>query len=188
MLLTTVAAVTFQLMSPTEEKARKILVVGTSDSQASNQKRQTRRTVSNKSIYKDVFKSLIDALPEFLRANPFAKEVTQRLATRKSNLDLNIDLRDSTQCGELLHKGSVLYIAEVDAFRMIILKKHHDDSFAGHLATKKTYNTLRYKYLWPNMYKQVDAYFTSCLICQGVRVIRGNQPGQLEPFPIPTRV
>ncbi len=70
---------------------------------------------------------------------------------------------------------------------MEILKKHHDDPLAGHLATKKTYNTLRHKYLWPNMYKQVNAYCTSGLICQGARVIHGKQPGELQPLPISTK-
>ena len=37
------------------------------------------------------------------------------------------------------------------------------------------------------MYKQMDAYCTSCLICQGARVICGKQPGQLQPLPIPTK-
>ena len=81
-------------MLPTEEGARLILVVGTSDSRSLNQRRQARGAVSNESIYEDVSKSLIDTLPEFLRANPLAKKVTQRLATRESNLDLNIDLRN----------------------------------------------------------------------------------------------
>ncbi len=94
MLFPTVAAVTSQPISSTEEKARQILVVSTSDSLSLNQKRQARGVVSNESIYEDVFKSLIDALPEFLRADPLAKKVTQRLATKESNLDLNIDLRD----------------------------------------------------------------------------------------------
>ncbi len=71
---------------------------------------------------------------------------------------------------------------------MEILKKHHDDPLAGHLATKKTYNTLRHKYFWPNMYKQVDAYCTSSLICQGGGVIFGKQPGKLQPLPISTKV
>ncbi len=72
-------------MSPTEGKARQILVVGTSDSRSSNQRRQARGAVSNKSRYEDVSKSLIDALPELLRADPLAKKVTQRLATTQSN-------------------------------------------------------------------------------------------------------
>ncbi len=96
MLFPTVAAVNSQPMSPTEERARQILVVGTSDSRSSNQRRQAYGAVSNESIYEDVSKSLIDALPEFLRADPLGKKVTQRLATRESNSDLNIDLRDWT--------------------------------------------------------------------------------------------
>ncbi len=187
MLFPTVAAVTSQLMSHTEERARQILVLGTSDSQSLNQRRQARKAVSNESIYKDVSKSPIDALPEFLRADPLAKKVTQRLATMESNSDLNIDFRDWTKRGELLYKRSVLFIPEVEALRMEILKKHHDDPLASHFATKKTYNTLRHKYFRPNMYKQVDTYCTSCLICQGARVIRGKQPGQLQPFLIPTK-
>ena len=129
----------------------------------------------------------IDVLREFLRADPLAMKVTQRLATKESNSALNIDLRDWTQRGELLYKRYVLYIPEVEALRMEILKKHHDDPLAGQLATKKTYNTLRNKYLWPNMYKEVDAYCTSCLICQRARMIRGKKPGKLQPLSIPTK-
>ncbi len=70
---------------------------------------------------------------------------------------------------------------------MEILKKHHDDPLAVHLATKKTYNTLRHKYFWPNIYKQVDAYCTSCLIFQGASVICGKQPGKLQPLSIPMK-
>ena len=85
MLFPTIAAVTSQSMSPTEERARPILVVGTSDSRSSNQRGQGRAAVSKESLYEDVPKSLIDALPEFLRADPLAKKVTQRMATRESN-------------------------------------------------------------------------------------------------------
>ncbi len=76
MLFPNVATVISQTMSHTEEKARQILVVGTSDSQSLNQKRQARGAVSNKSIYEDVSESLIDALSKFLRADPLAKKVT----------------------------------------------------------------------------------------------------------------
>ncbi len=94
MLFPTVAAVTSQPLSPTEERARQILVVATSDSRSSNQRRQARGAVSKESLYDDVSKLLIDALHEFLRADPLAKKVTQRMATRESNSYLNIDLRD----------------------------------------------------------------------------------------------
>ena len=82
MLFPIVAAVTSQPMSPTEESTRQILVIGTFDSRSSNQRRQTHGVVSNESIYEEISKSLIDVLPEFLRADPLRKKVTQRLATR----------------------------------------------------------------------------------------------------------
>ena len=75
MLFPIVAAVTSQPISPTEERARKIVVVDTSDSRSSNQRRQASRVVSNKSRYEAVYKSLIDALPEFLQADPFEKRL-----------------------------------------------------------------------------------------------------------------
>ena len=187
LLFLTIATVTPQPMSPTKEWDRQILVVGHFDSRCSNQRRQARGAVSNKSIYKDVSKFLIDALPEFLRADPLAKNVTQRLGTKESNSDFNIDLRDWTHRGKLFFKRSILYIPEIEAFRMKILKKHNNDPLAGHLATKKTYYIFYHKYFWPNMYKQVDTYCTSCLICQRARVICGQKPGELQPLPILTK-
>ena len=122
-----------------------------------------------------------------MRADPLAKTVTQQLATRESNLDVNIVVRNLKQRGELLYKVSVLYIPEVQAIQMEILKKHHDDLLAAHLPTTETYNTLCHKYFWPNMYKPVDKYCTSCLICQRAEVICGKQPGELQPPSIPTK-
>ncbi len=94
MLFSTVAVVTSQPMSLKEERARQILVIGNFDSRSSNQRRQVFGAVSNESIYEDVSKFLIDALLEFLGADPIAMKLTQRWATRLSNSDLNIDLRD----------------------------------------------------------------------------------------------
>ena len=115
MLFPTVALVTSQSVSLKEEKVSQILVVGTSDSRSLNQKRQARGAVSNKSKYEDISKSLNNVLPEFLRADPFAKKITLRLAIKESNSDSNIDLRDWTRRGELLYNGSVLYIPKVEA-------------------------------------------------------------------------
>ncbi len=86
MLFLTIATVTSQPMSPTEEKARQILVGSTSDSRSSNQRRQARGAVSNESLYEDVSKFLIDVLPEFLRADPLTKKITQRLAIKESQI------------------------------------------------------------------------------------------------------
>lgn len=67
-------------------------------------------------MYEDVFKSLFDALPEFLQANTLAKKVNQRLATRESNSALNNHFRDGTQHGELLYKGSICIYRRLKVF------------------------------------------------------------------------
>ncbi len=89
--------------------------------------------------------------------------------------------------GETFYKRSLLYIPKVEALWIEILKKHRYDLIAGHLATKKTYNTLRHKFFWLSMYKQVDAYSTSCLIYQKARVILEKQPGEPQLLRIPTK-
>ncbi len=83
MLFPTVATITSQPISPTEEKARQFLGISTSNSRSSNRRRQARGAGSNESIYEDVSQSVIEALPEFLRVDPLAKKVTQRLVTRE---------------------------------------------------------------------------------------------------------
>lgn len=79
-----------------------------------------------------------------LQADSLAKKVTKQLTTRKSNSDLNNDFRDWTQREELFYKRSVLHIAEIKAIRIKLLKKNHDDSLVGNLATK---NNVQYTLL-----------------------------------------
>ena len=91
------------------------------------------------------------------------------------------------QRGDLLYFDSVLYIPHTESLRLSIIKKHHDEPLAGHLATDKTFALICAKYYWPDMRKQIQEYCNSCLVCQGARVIRGKQPGLLQPIPIPKR-
>ena len=55
-----------QSMTPTKQKARQILVVGTFNSRFGSQKRNKRRDVSKENSHKKVSRSFINALPDFL--------------------------------------------------------------------------------------------------------------------------
>lgn len=72
---------------------RQILIIGTSDSQSLSQKRHKQGTVLNKNSSKNISKSFIKDLPEFVPTDFFAKKITQRLTTRQSNFDLKNNLR-----------------------------------------------------------------------------------------------
>lgn len=89
MLLLSITVVTALLLTYKEKQTKQILVVGTFDSLSLSQKRYAHGAFLHESTYEDIFRSSIDALPKFLRAAPFANEVTQWLAITRFNWNLN---------------------------------------------------------------------------------------------------
>ena len=51
------------------------------------------------------------------------------------------------------------------SLRMHIMHLCHDSTVAGHLSFDKTYNSLKRKYYWPTMAKDMDQYIRSCSTC-----------------------
>ena len=54
-----------------------------------------------------------------------------------------------------LHSGTI---------RDSVIKKYQD--WNGHMGSDKTYDTMKSKYYWPNMYKEVHDYVSCCVNCQ----------------------
>ena len=67
---------------------------------------------------------------------------------------------------------------------MAVIKQYHDDN--GHMGIEKTFDTLRHKYYWPNMYKELYEYVNNCVTCQ-FRSLQKIQPPLQEtdipPYP-----
>ncbi|OOZ03087.1 hypothetical protein BOW22_11585, partial [Solemya velum gill symbiont] len=55
-----------------------------------------------------------------------------------------------------------LYVPE--HLRDKVLKQHHDD--LGHMGQDKLFYSIREKYFWPDLYKQVYKYVNQCVTCQ----------------------
>ena len=51
--------------------------------------------------------------------------------------------------------------------KKLVIEQYHDKN--GHMGIEKTYNSIKDKYYWPNMYKELYQHVNSCVICQ-----RGN--------------
>jgi len=43
-----------------------------------------------------------------------------------------------------------------------VIRHYHDQA---HLGVDKTYDSLKIKYFWPNMYKHIYKYTTTCVVC-----------------------
>ena len=60
--------------------------------------------------------------------------------------------------------------------RAILIKQYHDDN--GHMGVQKCYDTLRLKYFWPNQFKELYKYVTTCVTCQTRSLQKVRQPLQ----------
>ena len=57
-----------------------------------------------------------------------------------------------------------LYIPQ--EMESIVIKQYHDQ--LGHMGLDKTYDSIRLKYFFPNMYRKVNTYIEKCIPCQAI--------------------
>lgn len=91
------------------------------------------------------------------------------------------------QDGLLRAQGGRLVVPKNEALRRDLLKESHDSRWAGHPGMERMYALLSRDFYWPNMWRDVEAYVRSCLICQMDKVERKRPAGLLQPLPIPER-
>ena len=72
-----------------------------------------------------------------------------------------------------------LYIPE--HLRDFVIKQYHD--LNGHMGTDKTYDSMKSKYYWPNMYKEVYDYVGCCVTCQARSLQKHKAPLQETEIP-----
>ena len=69
--------------------------------------------------------------------------------------------------------------------KSLIVKQYHDMN--GHMGVQKTFDSIRRKYFWPNLFKDLNEYVTSCVICQTRSLQKIRQPLQetdIPPYPM----
>ena len=68
--------------------------------------------------------------------------------------------------------------------RQAVVKQYHDDN--GHIGVQKTYDSIRRKYFWPNLFQDLNEYVSSCTKCQTRSVKKVKPPLQetdVPPYP-----
>ena len=69
--------------------------------------------------------------------------------------------------------------------RAVVIRQHHDDN--GHMGVQKTFDCIRQKYFWPNLFKEIYQYVSSCTTCQTRSLQKIRQPLQetdIPPYPM----
>ena len=65
-----------------------------------------------------------------------------------------------------------------------LIKQYHDDN--GHLGIDRVFDSLRLKYYWPNMYKDLYDYVNNCVTCKTISLKKIKPPLQdtdIPPYP-----
>ena len=66
-----------------------------------------------------------------------------------------------------------------------VMYESHAPTYVGHRGIQATLKGVDMYFYWTTMKKDITAYVSSFMVCQKVTYNRGNQPGLLQPLPIP---
>ena len=70
--------------------------------------------------------------------------------------------------------------------KQLVIEQYHDKN--GHMGIEKTYDSIKSKYYWSNMYKELYQHVNSCVICQrrSLRKVKPHlQETDASPCPFP---
>lgn len=82
----------------------------------------------------------------------------------------------------------VPYVPEGE-LRKSIMKIYHDTAANGaHFGRNKTVHKIKTRYFWPRMYRDIDNYVKSCILCAQHNPRRQKTPGRLQPVQPPEGV
>jgi hypothetical protein len=77
-------------------------------------------------------------------------------------------------------------LAVPTSLRNDVLLSYHDSIAAGcHMGVQKTYEAVRQKYFWPEMYQHIYDYITSCKTCQMIK--RNTHVKRATMYPLPVQ-
>ena len=75
----------------------------------------------------------------------------------------------------VLHHQSLPFVPKTIWTELI--SRHHDNLLAGHFDIKKTHKLLAWKYFWPSLRHNIEAYVKSCDVYLASKVVRHKPYG-----------
>ena len=117
------------------------------------------------------------------------------LMSLKSKIDSG-DFGKDKQKHYLVVENLLYYISNVEDdpylrlyvpkhLRSLVITQYHDRN--GHMGVQKTFDSIRQKYYWPNLFKDLNNFVTACVVCQTRSLQKIKQPLQetdIPPYPM----
>ncbi|CAC5412556.1 unnamed protein product [Mytilus coruscus] len=132
-----------------------------------------------------------------LKIKEYDMKYEQSLDKELSSITIQLQNGKATKSVEskyILMDGILYFISKADSepvlrlyvplqLREEVVNQYHD---VDHLGVDKTYDAIKIKYFWPNLYKELHEYVNSCIICQQRSSYNGKpllQETDIPPFP-----
>jgi transposase InsO family protein len=124
--------------------------------------------------------SLLDEIKSGYSTDPVCQSILSGASSlRYKQMSVKQDL--------IWQNNTAVVVPDIEALKTKILGEVHDSKLAGHLGVEKTYKLLQKHFYWPNIYRDVKKYVTTCLICQRIKSENKKKKGLLQPIEIPLR-
>jgi transposase InsO family protein len=152
------------------------------DPEISNEPIELRSSVKDAlaqvNAYSDELSSIKNVIGKAQQQSAEARAIRQRVATGQ--------IKDCWRytAGFLWYLNR-LYVPPVHAVREELIRRYHDDPYAGHFGALRTLELLKRKYHWSSMRSDVETYVRSCDICQKIKVKRHKPYGTMQALPSP---
>ena len=119
-------------------------------------------------------------------------ELVKIINSIKNQSDPNIRSRyalvNDTLYKRITFGGQTRFVLCVPRTRISeVLIAGHDSSLSGHVGRDKSYENIRSKYFWKNMYKDMYEYVSTCPGCQKFKYSNQQRQGLYQPLPIPEK-
>ena len=86
-------------------------------------------------------------------------------------------LNEYKELDEILYHQGLPFLPE--AIWTEIISQHHEDPLAEHFVIDKTKDLIGWKYYWPSLRRDIEAYVKGCGVCLGSKVVRHKPYGDL---------
>ena len=179
---------------------------GTKDKSQSNKMSQTESDILQDfnplASLAEITEVTAEELKQQQRDDPDFADIIRYIEDRELPDDQNVRRRVTTEAQDYVLDDGVLHhlyypkgrghrvdrlvkqLAVPHTMRDDVLKSYHDSLLGGHQGKDRTYQTIRYKYFWPNMYSDITIYIRTCLECQRAKQDNHKHPAPLRPLPI----
>ena len=123
--------------------------------------------------------------PELIQRIKEAQSVDPALVNRKKDAEQGVNSEFQISADGLIRFKDRMCVPDDNELKRDIMTESHSSRFAMHPGSTKMYQTMRPRFWWNGMKRDIADFVSKCLVCQQVKAEHQRPGGLLQPLPIP---